>query len=81
MHRRELQIKGFQETDLGQVEWVPNTFPLNPLAPEPYSLGEVDQHVGPIVLFFQIVHQDTKPCTLLFLRLYLGQKYCNLFNF
>ena len=42
MHRRELEIKGFQETDLGQVEWVPNTFPLNPLALEPHFLGEVD---------------------------------------
>ena len=39
---RELWIKGSKETDLGQVEWVPNTFPLNPLAPEPQSLREVD---------------------------------------
>jgi hypothetical protein len=32
---RELQIRESLETDLGQVGWVPNTFPLNPLAPEP----------------------------------------------
>ena len=38
----ELNVKGSMETDSGQVKWVLNSFSLNPLAPEPQSLGEVD---------------------------------------
>jgi hypothetical protein len=38
----ELYVKGSMKTDLGQVKWVLNSFPLNPLAPESQSLGEVD---------------------------------------